>query len=238
MYSVSWTLGVWKGFTLHFLPLETSDTAVQWYSRLNVTLKRAKTAERNSTTCECIFHQFAVKNVNVSVVITIYCQHNWISLRQKKIISIHYLTGQNRGLSRLKNIWPFIMTGNLLSVIFSPALKQSVRKAGSQSASQSVSRSVSQSIRQAVSQSVRQAGRQPVCQLGRLASNQACRQSVRQAGPGRQAVIQSVSLSGRQADSQSVSQSVSSQADGQAVSHSSSEVSTGTDELSLLTNSP
>ena len=64
------------------------------------------------------------------------------------------------------------------------------------------------------------------------------RQSVSQAGPGRQAVIQSVSLSGRQAVSQSVSQSVSSQADGQSVSHSSSEVSTGTDELSLLTNSP
>ena len=83
--------------------------------------KRAKTAERNSTTCECIFHQLAVKNVNVNVVITIYCQHNWIFLRQKKIISIHYLTGQNRGLSGLKNIWPVIMTGNLLSVICSPA---------------------------------------------------------------------------------------------------------------------
>ena len=56
-------------------------------------------------------------------VITIYCQHNWIFLRQKKIyISIHYLTGQNRGLSGLKNIWPVIMTGNLLSVIFSPVV--------------------------------------------------------------------------------------------------------------------
>ena len=120
MYSVSWTLGVWKGFTLHFLPLETSDTAVQWYSRKNVTLKPAKTTERNSTTCECIFHQFAVKKVNVNVVITIYCQHNWIFLRQKKIISIHYLTGQDRGLSGLKNIWPVIMTGNLLSIICSP----------------------------------------------------------------------------------------------------------------------
>ena len=83
--------------------------------------RNTKTAERNSTTCECIFHQFAVKNVNVKVVITIYCQHNWIFLRQKKIISIHYLTGQNRGLSGLKNIWPVIMTGNLLSVICSPA---------------------------------------------------------------------------------------------------------------------
>ena len=58
--------------------------------------------------------------MNINVVITIYCQHNWIFLRQKKIISIHYLTGQNRGLSGLKNIWPVIMTGNLLSVICSP----------------------------------------------------------------------------------------------------------------------
>ena len=78
--------------------------------------------ERNSTTCKCIFHQFAVKNVNV--VIMIYCQHNWIFLRQKKIISIHYLTGQNRGLSGLKNIWPVIMTGNLPSVICSPEKAQ------------------------------------------------------------------------------------------------------------------
>ena len=60
--------------------------------------------------------------MNVNVVITIYCQHNWIFLRQKKIISIHYLTGQNRGLSGLKNIWPVIMTGNLLSVICSPEI--------------------------------------------------------------------------------------------------------------------
>ena len=83
------------------------------------TLKHAKTAERNSTTSECIFHKLAVKNVNVNVVKTIYCQRNSIFLA--KNYSIHYLTGQNRGLSGLKNIWPVIMTGNLLSVIFSPA---------------------------------------------------------------------------------------------------------------------
>ena len=71
--------------------------------------------------CNCIFHQLAVKDVNVIVVITIYCQHNWIFLRRKKDIGIHYLTRQNGGLSRLKNIWPVIMTGNLLSIIFSPA---------------------------------------------------------------------------------------------------------------------
>ena len=34
--------------------------------------------------CKCIFHQFAVKNVNVIVLIMIYCQHNWIFLRRKK----------------------------------------------------------------------------------------------------------------------------------------------------------
>ena len=83
--------------------------------------KRAKTVERNSTTCECIFHQLAVKNVNVNVVIKIYCRRNSIFLRPKKNYSLHYLTGQIRGLSGLKNIWPVIMTGDLLSVIFSPA---------------------------------------------------------------------------------------------------------------------
>ena len=75
--------------------------------------------ERKSTTSECIFHMLAVKNVNVNVVKTIYCQRNSIFLA-KKNYSIHYLTGQNRGLSGLKNIWPVIMTGDLLSVIFCP----------------------------------------------------------------------------------------------------------------------
>ena len=44
--------------------------------------------------------------------------HNSIFLRQIKNYGIHYLTGQNRGLSGLKNNWPVIMTGDLLSVIF------------------------------------------------------------------------------------------------------------------------
>ena len=75
------------------------------------TLKQAKTVERSSTICECIFHQLAVKNVNVNVVKTIYCQLSSIFLG-KKNYCIHYLTGQNRGLSRLNNInfgrssWP------------------------------------------------------------------------------------------------------------------------------------
>ena len=37
--------------------------------------------------------------------------------RVKKYYSIHYLTGQNRGLSGLKKNWLVIRTGNLLSVI-------------------------------------------------------------------------------------------------------------------------
>ena len=69
--------------------------------KVEQTLKRAKTAERNSTTCECILHQLAIKNVNVFVLITIYCQRNSIFLRPK-------------------NIRPVIMTGDLMSVIFSP----------------------------------------------------------------------------------------------------------------------
>ena len=52
---------------------------------------------------------------------TIYCQRNLIFYRQKKNYSIHYLIGQNQSLSGLKNIWPVIMTGDLLSVILSPA---------------------------------------------------------------------------------------------------------------------
>ena len=83
-------------------------------------IKTHKSRERNSTTCKCIFHQLAVKNVNVNVVIAIYCQLNWIFLGQNNIISIHYLTDQNQGLSGLKNIWPVMMTGDLLSIIFGP----------------------------------------------------------------------------------------------------------------------
>ena len=47
---------------------------------------------------------------------TIYCQHNSIFHRQKKLLFV-YLTSQNCGLSGLKNMWPVIMTGDLLSVI-------------------------------------------------------------------------------------------------------------------------
>ena len=56
-----------------------------YHAMIVQTSKHAKTAERNSTICECIFHQVAVKNVNVNVK-TIYFQHNSIFLRQKNII--------------------------------------------------------------------------------------------------------------------------------------------------------
>ena len=52
-----------------------------------------------------------------------YCQRNSIFHGQQSNYNIHYLTGQNRGLSGLKNIWPVIMTGDLLSVILSLELK-------------------------------------------------------------------------------------------------------------------
>ena len=105
---------------LHFLPLETSfrhrHTMILKVER---TLKRAKTAERNCATCENTFHQPAAKNQKVNVVKQSIASVVRYSLGQEKI-SIHYLTGQNRGLSGLKNIWPVIMTGDPLSVIFSP----------------------------------------------------------------------------------------------------------------------
>ena len=46
----------------------------------------------------------------------------------KKKLCIHYFTGQKRGLSGLKNIWPVTMTGDLLSIILSPALMSSKKK--------------------------------------------------------------------------------------------------------------
>ena len=62
------------------------------------TWKHAKTAERNSTICvNAFFTNLLPKNVNVNVVITIYCQGN----------------------SKFIHIWPVIMSGDLLSVLFS-----------------------------------------------------------------------------------------------------------------------
>ena len=74
--------------------------------------------------------------MNVNALKTIYCQRNSIFLWQKKKNdSIHHLTGQNRGLSGLKNIWPVIMTGDLLSVIiFSPGVALGIEPPTSRSA--------------------------------------------------------------------------------------------------------
>ena len=87
---------------------------------MQATLKRTKAGKGTLQRANAFFHQLAVKNVNVNVVIAIYCQLNWIFLGQNNIISIHYLTDQNQGLSGLKNIWPVMMTGDLLSIIFGP----------------------------------------------------------------------------------------------------------------------
>ena len=103
---------------------EPSDTAVRWYSRYNGHWKRAKTAKKElknvwvnfSPTC----HQKPERQYNT----TIFHRPEKISYT----CSIHYLTGQNRGLSGLKNIWPVIMTGDLLSVILSPGLSLRLRQ--------------------------------------------------------------------------------------------------------------
>ena len=51
---------------------------------------------------------------------TIHCQHNSIfHMQKKKIVVLVVLTGKNGCLSGLKNIWPVIMTSDLLFVILS-----------------------------------------------------------------------------------------------------------------------
>ena len=70
-------------------------------------MKGAKIAESNSTTCEWIFHQLAVKNLNVSA-------------EQRSTASVIRYSVFRLGLSGLKNIWPVIMTGIPLSIILSP----------------------------------------------------------------------------------------------------------------------
>ena len=90
------------------------------------TWKWGKTPERNSTTCEWISPTCCEKPERQCST-TIHCQRNLIfHVRQKKNYCIHYLTGQNAGLSGQKNVWPVIMTGDLLSVILSPSLTNKV----------------------------------------------------------------------------------------------------------------
>ena len=82
--------------------------------KVEQTLKRAKTAERNSTTCECILHQLAIKNVNVFVLITIYCQRNSIFLRPK---NIQYLAGYHDWRPDVCYFQPWTMLFPLLVVM-------------------------------------------------------------------------------------------------------------------------
>ena len=104
--------GTWR---LETLPYD--DTQSQ--SIYKRTWKRGKTPERNSTTCEWISPTCRWKPERQCST-TIYCQCNLIFHVRKKNHCIHYLTGQNPGLSGQKIIWPVIMTGDLLSVILSP----------------------------------------------------------------------------------------------------------------------
>ena len=76
--------------------------------------------------CEQIFHQLAAQKLNVSALQRSIAGTIRYSMRQKKYYSIHYLTGENRGLSVLNNIWPVIRTGDLLSVILRPAVMHSL----------------------------------------------------------------------------------------------------------------
>ena len=92
---------------------------VRWYSRYN--------GHENGKKCgkelKNVWMNFsptvlAAKKLNMnapqqSIASIIRC-----SIRQKKIY-YSILTGQNWGLSGLKNIWPVIRTGDLLSVILS-----------------------------------------------------------------------------------------------------------------------
>ena len=96
---------------------------VRWYSRYN--------GHENGKKCgkelKNVWMNFsptvlAAKKLNMnapqqSIASIIQC-----SIRQKKIY-YSILTGQNWGLSGLKNIWPVIRTGDLLSVILSPNLR-------------------------------------------------------------------------------------------------------------------
>ena len=87
--------------TLHFLHLEKlpyDDTQ----SRTDI--KTRENCRKELYNIWIHFSPTCRQNLNISAVITIYCQQNSIFLKQKNIQnSIHYLTGQNRCLSGLKN---------------------------------------------------------------------------------------------------------------------------------------
>ena len=71
---------------------------------------------------KCYTTFLAAGNLNVSALQRSIASIIQYSIGKKKHYSIHYLTGQNQGLSGQKNIWPVIRTSDLLSVILSPGL--------------------------------------------------------------------------------------------------------------------
>ena len=88
---------------LHTLPYNDTQGVYK------LTWKLVKTAERNSNMWEWIFHQLAAKNLNVNAVQRSIARVIWYC-KVKNNYGIHYLTGQNRGLSLLKifgrSSWP------------------------------------------------------------------------------------------------------------------------------------
>ena len=78
-----------------------------------------------NTTSEWIFHQLAAKNLNVNAVQWSIASVIQYSIGKKKII-VFIIWPAKIGVlvSGLTNIWPVIMTGDLLSVILSPGNEQ------------------------------------------------------------------------------------------------------------------
>ena len=86
-----------------------------------------KSWKGNSKTCEWIFHQLAAKNLNVNAVQWSIASVIRYSIGKKKIIvHVFIIWTAKIGVlvSGLTNIWPVIMTGDLLSVILSPGNEQ------------------------------------------------------------------------------------------------------------------
>ena len=80
-----------------------------------------KTSENRGKELNNILHDFSSichQKLERQCSTTIYASVIQYPIGKKKI-NVHYLTGQNQGLSGLKNIWQVIMTGNLLSILFS-----------------------------------------------------------------------------------------------------------------------
>ena len=76
--------------------------------------------QKGTQTCTRMnFSPTCCQNLNVNAVQRSTARVIWYC-KGKNYYGFCYMTGQNRGLSGLKSIWPVILTGNLLSVILSP----------------------------------------------------------------------------------------------------------------------